>query len=305
MERANLKIVKIKGGAGNQLFQYSFAKWLQATGANVKLDCFCSNGCSNKTCIPIFDKLCVSLAEASQDDIDKVCVFPKRYPLLTFKYKLNTFFEKIFNKRYYFESKRAYVDLTDIQQKYTYFDGYWQSWKYPYFCKEVLIRELRLKNNLSDKSAQIIKRTKTENSVFIGVRKGDYVSSRSARNRYGSFSNEYYLNAMKYIAERLSNPIFYVFSDDIEWCKQHLDFGSFNVVYREKKDQTSDVEELFIMASCKNAIIVNSTFQWWGAFLQTNTDKIVICPYEWFSDGSKIDICPPEWIKLKRNGEFN
>ena len=104
---------------------------------------------------------------------------------------------------------------------------------------------------------------------------------------------------MSYIAKRLYDPVFYVFSNDVQWCKEHLKWDDFNVQYREQEQQVSDLEEFFIMQSCRNAIIINSTFHWWAAYLIDNPDKIVIHPSKWFFDNKPIDIYHPDWVTVE------
>lgn len=298
-----MKIVKIKGGIGNQLFQYAFALNIKKKlKEEVKLDFSSCYGCSDKTCEDRLKLFSITLPEASVSEIKSVRKFYSKSPLLTFKYKVATFMDAKFNKRYFFEKERKYLDNIDYTN--TYFDGYWQSWKYVYFVNNELKESLIPSYELNDKTKTTISKIEKENSVFIGIRRGDYVSTKSARDRYGSFSKEYYLNAMNYISSKIENPVFYVFTNDVPWCKNNLDFSKFNVVYREKEDQVSDFEELIIMSRCKHAIILNSTFHWWGAYLIENPNKIVIAPKCWYTDGTDIEIVPEDWIKMERDGKL-
>ena len=105
---------------------------------------------------------------------------------------------------------------------------------------------------------------------------------------------------MGYIKERIENPVFYVFSNDIEWCKNNIDWLDYNVKFRNKEDQVDDFEELIIMSSCKHAIVVNSTYNWWGAYLIENPNKIVCCPDRWFFDDKPIDIIPDNWVRISK-----
>ena len=100
---------------------------------------------------------------------------------------------------------------------------------------------------------------------------------------------------MAQIEARVENPIYHVFSNDIPWCKENIDWGKRNIIYREKAQQTDDFEELMLMASCKHAIIVNSSYHWWGAQLIKNPEKLICCPSKWFFDDKPIDIIPPDW----------
>ena len=104
---------------------------------------------------------------------------------------------------------------------------------------------------------------------------------------------------MKKISEKTENPIFYIFSNDINWCKQNLALdNSFKIVYREPEQQVDDFEELMLMSSCKHAIMVNSTYHWWGAYLIKNKNKVICCPKKWFFDDKPIDIIPNDWVVI-------
>lgn len=294
-----MKIVKIKGGLGNQLFQYSFLKSLQIKYGceNVKADLSFYNGIKNDNVkVPRIEKLKVILNIASNKELSDACMFKHVGNPKTIKYKANIFLEKSFNKNYYFENDRDYRDLSKILN-FKYYDGYWQSWRYMEGIENTLRNEFVLKDKLSVETKKTIDLISNENSVFIGIRRGDYLANNRSRKRFGIFSNDYFNKAVEIIKEKVDNPILYVFSNDIKWVKENMKFNC-ETVYREDEDQTSDIEELFIMASCKHAIIVNSTFYWWGAWLINNKDKIVIAPDKWFADGSPIDIVPETWIKI-------
>jgi len=294
-----MKLVKFKGGLGNQLFQYSLIRnfEIKYNLKHIKGDFSYFNDINNDTVrLPRIKKLKVNITIASKEDVSEICKFKKSGNPLGLKYKSKIYFEKTFNKKYYFESDRSYRDLSTLLN-YNYYDGYWQSWKYVEEIEDNLRKEIQPNFELSSQTKKIIAKMENENSVFIGIRRGDYLTTKKDINHYGSYSINYYLKAIEYIKKNVDNPIFYVFSNDITWVKENLDFKT-DVIYRDDKEQTSDVEELFIMGTCKHAIIVNSSFYWWGAWLIENQDKIVIAPNNWFADGSKIDILPQNWIKI-------
>lgn len=300
-----MKIVKIKGGLGNQLFQYAFARLIQAkTGEEVKIDMFSlidrKKDSNQKSVlfsvfVPRLFKMNLALSSAETCDIAEVCRFRHRGDPRTLIYKAGILFEYLLNPNYYFEKNRGYVDPSKIQ-KYSYFDGYWQSWRY---VDEILPRiqnELQPKSPLHDSTLRMIDEVSGVNSVFMGVRKGDYSNSK---RHFGVFTNDYYQKAMRYIAEHVENPVFYVFSNDISWVKNNIDFAGKTVIFREPEDVVDDFEDLFIMASCRHSIIINSTYHWWGARLNNRPDKIVVAPEKWFFDDSPINIIPPYWVRLK------
>lgn len=291
-----MKIVKIKGGLGNQMFQYAFAKLLEKrTGEIIKLDFsqFILLG-NDEIRQPRIKKFHMNLENASQEEIKLICKLKHNGKPFTLYYNIMIFIESKINKSYFFESNRAYINPNKLLEK-NYFDGYWQSYKYVDEVIEELKTEFKPESKLSDKSLKIKEKMENENSVFIGVRKGDY--SKNSKH-YGNLNSEYYEKAIKTIEKKVENITFYIFSNDISWCKKNLDLKKKNVIYRNPEEQVSDFEELILMSSCKHAIIANSTYHWWGATMIENKGKIICCPKKWFFDDKPIDIIPKQWIKI-------
>lgn len=295
-----MKIVRFKGGLGNQLFQYTFLKNLESCqpSSNVYAD-FTDYTLIDKDSIrvPRIKELKIRINEAEKSLIKKVVIFERNTNPIRLKSKIKIGIEGVFNKKYYFEKNRAYSNLKKIK-KYTYFDGYWQSWKYVFPMEKELRKEITPRNSLSETTQSVINIIKNESSVFVGIRCGDYLTNKKMVKHYGGFQKDYYLKAMGYMCKQLKDPTFYIFTNDLDFVKKELDLSCFNVKYREDEDQTNDLEELFVMGACKHAIISNSTFNWWGAWLIENKDKIVIAPKKWFHDNKPIDIVPPEWIRM-------
>jgi len=292
-----MKVVKLKGGLGNQLFQYAFAKLLeQLSQDEVKIDASYFNGTGDdKIRKPRLYRYNISLLTANEFDIARVCKFVHKGNPLTLKYKLGIVSEILFNSKYYFEKSREYREVEKILN-YSFFDGYWQSWEYVNKVWNLLITDLSIQDRLNAKTIQMIDQVKSEESVFIGIRKGDYTGNIK---HFGSFSQDYYDRAMTYISARVENPVFYIFSNDITWVKQNMNFPKSNVFYREDFDVIDDFEELQIMANCKHSIIANSTYHWWGARINDNDKKIVIAPRTWFFDNKPIDIISPRWVTIE------
>lgn len=291
-----MKIVKIKGGLGNQLFQYCFAKLLERkTGETIKLDFSSFNGLKNDYVrVPRIKKYNISLQDANAKELGDVLLLPHHGNSQTFKYRGGILFEAALNRKYFFEKDRSFRPI-DSLTKYEYLDGYWLNWKYVEDIHEEVFKEFEYEGEISSKTQQTINEVAESNAVFVGVRRGDYGAEKS---HYGSFSIDYYDKAIQIIKERVDNPVFYIFSDDIDWVKKNMEFGKYKSIYRNKEDITDDFEEFLIMQSCKHFIIVNSTFHWWAARLNRVADKTVIAPAKWFVDKKPIDIIPPGWIKL-------
>ena len=124
------------------------------------------------------------------------------------------------------------------------------------------------------------------------------MDSTTTNKFHGVCSLEYYANAIKNVSEKVVNPVFYVFSDDIAWVKENLkiDFPTKYV----SDGILKDYEELMLMSYCKHNIIANSSFSWWGAWLNKNPEKVVVAPKQWFADESvdTSEIIPETWIRL-------
>lgn len=135
------------------------------------------------------------------------------------------------------------------------------------------------------------------NSVSIGVRRGDFADEPVSRVAHGTIPLEYYYEAIKQIAERVRNPIFYIFSDGIEWVKQNLqpDYPHF---YVSGNDLTFQ-EEFWLNSKCKHHIISNSTFFWWSAWLGNYPDKVTYAPKYWHHKYKpRPDFFPIGWTLL-------
>lgn len=136
---------------------------------------------------------------------------------------------------------------------------------------------------------------KSSNSVLLNVRRTDYLNT----HYHGVMDKEYLEKGIEIIKSKIEKPYFFLFSDDIEWCKENLKYEDMTIVdHSYKGDRFSYYLQL--MMNCKNFIIPNSSFAWWAAWLNNDDDKVVICPKNWFTD-SKIDtsdLIPENWIRI-------
>lgn len=293
-----MKVVKLKGGLGNQMFQYAFAKYLEIENdEKVFLDFSTYKFRNDSVRKPRITEFNISLEAADENVIKSVCFFKHKGDMLKSSYKVLIGLETIFNKKYLFQRGIKPIDLKSLK-KYNYYDGYWQSWKIVEFVKDVLKEDFNAKRHISDIAEKKILEVNRENSVFVGIRRGDYIDNKRNLKIYGTFDEVYYMEAMKIISQKVPNARFYIFSNDMEWVKKNMEFKHFNVTYNNVSGSVSDFEELLIMSKCKHAIICNSTYYWWGAWLIENPNKVIVAPKNWFANGKNIDIIPDEWIKL-------
>lgn len=300
-----MKIVKFKGGMGNQMFQYAFLRHLQICyqQTDVKADFSYFSQCEeDKIRIPRIMEMKATCDVATEQELKSLLHFIPCGEVLGLKYRLMVGLQAKLNARYYFEKNRAYREVHKLL-KYDYFDGYWQSWRYLEPIRGVLLEEFKPKGKLNEKTLRMVKKLSDCNSVFLGVRRGDYISDKQSLAHYGDCDLDYYKRAVKLIQEKVEKPVFVFFSNDIKWVKENLneqtlDCKGVEFIYRNEEDIFNDFEELFVMASCKHAVIANSTFHFWGAWLIENSNKIVIAPKDWFKDDKPIDIVPDSWIRL-------
>lgn len=191
----------------------------------------------------------------------------------------------------YFHFWPAIYEITD---SVLLWKSYWQSEQYFADIASV-IRADFTPNTISARSRQIAERMKNCQSVAVHVRHGDYTQSTIHR----VLPLSYYSKAMCYLEQRLRNLRWFVFSDDLPWCKQAFK-GTSNLEFIDKADPKSDYEEIWLMSQAQHAITANSTFSWWGAWLNQHDGKIVISPNEWFENSvlSTKDLIPHTWIRL-------
>jgi hypothetical protein len=176
-----------------------------------------------------------------------------------------------------------------------------QSYTYMIPIRDILLSDFSFKQELP-KSIQKIREDMTNsNSVSLHIRRGDFIESEEQIKLFGSICIiQYYLNAINYLKNKYSDLRFFIFSNDIAWTETNFAFLE-NVFFVDtSKENPSDYYDLFLMTQTQHNIIANSTFSWWGAWLNQNPSKIVITPDRWLGNDWLLidDICPPEWVRI-------
>lgn len=184
-------------------------------------------------------------------------------------------------------------------RKDTFFVGYWQSEKYFLNYREDLLKQFTLPAPLSDKAQKIKDQILDSTSVSLHIRRGDYVSDSKTKAVHGVCSLEYYKKGMERIQNTDPDATFFIFSDDLAWAKENLDFIN-KIKFVGLDKNAPDQEEVYLMSQCKHNIIANSSFSWWGAWLNENKGKIIIAPKQWFQDDAKDtkDLIPDSWVRI-------
>lgn len=292
-------IVRLTGGLGNQLFQYAFARSVSSrlkTDFRLDTSAFDTYYKLHKYSLGHFN-----IQERFAKDSDffgfvwlrkRHKIFDASYAHLRLKSKLMPF---------YYPEQRFHFDPAVFSKNGTYFDGFWQTEKYFSGIAPELRKELTLTKPLSAYSQNIFEKIKNSRAISIHVRRADYVTDRSANHTFGTCSMDYYQRAITHITRSKPSPHFFVFSDDYDWAVENFKSLPYPVTC-VKNTAEKNYEDLTLMSSCAHHIIANSTFSWWGAWLNPNKNKIVIAPKQWFNSKKTTtdtkDIIPDGWIKL-------
>jgi hypothetical protein len=182
-----------------------------------------------------------------------------------------------------------------------YFTGYWQSFKYFDTIRTELYNEFTPCCSLSESSFDAISEIGDSNSVGIHIRRGDYVSSRSASSYHGALSLDYYRRALQLCLGSLGDIKLFLFTDDVDWCANNISFGSVNLSFVSLDGSSGDWEDLWVMSHCRHHIIANSSFSWWSAWIAdhrfSDKNRFVCAPSNWFASSliSAPDRFPAHW----------
>lgn len=275
-------IVNLTGQFGNQMFQYALGRHLQLQGKKVLYykDYYNQHPEHDFALNRIFG---VSIPEATTDQV--LAYREDRHRII------DRIRRKLFGRHEHVFSEIGSASLDYKPQvfdvKKGIIDGYWQSEKYFLSISDV-IREDFTFSAVSDRNTSLAEEMKEVTSVSIHVRRGDYLGG------FPVMDEAYYNPAMSYFLEKYKNVHFYVFSNDIEWCREHLKaeiiaFIDWNV------GKNSPID-MWLMTQCKHNIIANSSFSWWGAWLNENEGKEIIAPKTWFTFPATPDVYCKDWI---------
>lgn len=188
----------------------------------------------------------------------------------------------------------AVLDLRDESS----LDGYFQSEKYFKGIEQVIRNDLQFRVSFSDRKVTAYQeKISDSDSVAIHIRRGDYLR----KPLHNICTAGYYLNSIEYIRESLADPHFFVFSDDIAWCRTNMKSGDYDFVDLDVTGRR--LVEFHLMGSCKHIIISNSSFSWWAAWLNSNPDKIIVSPSRWFNDETMntqalMHTIPGSWVRI-------
>ena len=291
-------IVELQGGLGNQMFQYAFGKSLAIklnTPLYFDISCFeLENEKSDKMRPYQLDLFNLPIKFAKKNIINQF-LNPSK-----FQRGLNKF--GFLKKTYYKEYSFLFDPKVNIQSPSVYFGGYWQSEKY-FATSDSIKQALNFKKSLNYESEMLkLEILQKENSVSIHVRRGDYILSPESIQFHGTCTIDYYKSAINLIREYVNKPFFYFFSDEPKWVEQNIVSGLTNYTIVKHNQGADSWQDMALMSKCKHHIIANSSFSWWGAWLNTSPNKIVIAPKNWFAkpdlNQQSETLIPENWIRI-------
>lgn len=292
-----MKIVRIFGGLGNQMFQYALAIALQEhlRGELVAIDCSIMRGYPLHNGYEIDRIFGTRLRQASNIQIAKVAWILPNYRLWQLGKRLLPC-----RKNMIIESaSMKFIPEIFTPHRNLMIEGYWQSERYFVNSREAVLRAFSFPRFEHDsKNEYLSKKFIGKNVVGIHVRRGDYLN---IPNTLGICDLGYYRRAIHYIKEMNMPDMFVIFSDEIEWCQKYLcdEFDNTEAIYVNWNKGLESFRDMQLMSLCSHNIIANSSFSWWGAWLNCNPNKIVIAPYKWMNSDGWSDIIPDNWTKIK------
>lgn len=278
-------IFEFNGGLGNQMFQYAFYLSLRQRFPDLNYKCYIRR----------------KFMEKSHYGYELQKVFGIQVEETG---RLNI----ILADRFYRKTQIPYRVVQDKGQGYdqevyekisnsSFVRGFWQSEKY-FKEIETSVRNAFTFQPITDsKNSRLLQRIHDCESISLHVRKGDYLKFPSVYVDLAA--KNYYQSAITYMQEHFNNPKWFIFSDDIAWCKEHLDIV--DAVYVDHNVGESSYYDMYLMSMCKHNIIANSTFSWWAAWLNRNQNKIVISPDIFIKNHDQLnrDIVCENWKKIK------
>lgn len=288
-----MKIVNIIGGLGNQMFQYALAVVLQKKfpDETVKIYTGAFNGYSLHNGFELPKIFNLRISQASHWEVFKVY-----WPIM--HYRLWQIAHHLLPSRKGFKEDSDTVINVEVFKLKSFFDGYFQRYALFESAKSEIHETFRFpefsdKNNF--KAQEFLRKGE---SVSIHVRRGDYLSNSAYS---GICTMEYYTEAIKVIKEKTSVDRVLIFSNDITWCKTAFNkkLDGLNIMYVDWNVGPESFRDMQLMSLCDHNIIANSSFSWWGAFLNPNPKKIIICPSKWMNCNGWDDIIPDDWTKIR------
>lgn len=295
-------IVSLFGGLGNQMFQYAAAKALALKyGYKLKMDVSLLQDRTPKSGftyrdyeLNIFqiDDEIASVKEVKQfvPDLWHSPEYLKQF------YKLKRLFtgKHLYREQAFFQYNTAFDKMPDN----TFLYGYFQTEKYYLGQESILRKSFALKSKLDEENLRLITELEKENSISVHIRRGDYANSDFEMLT----ADMYYIPAIEQILSKIPDAKFYFFTNDLDWTRQTFNGLDIDKKFITHNSGSNSFKDMILMSHCKHNIIANSSFSWWGAWLNAHPEKTVIAPTNWYKSGRYVgktgDLIPASWIRI-------
>jgi len=288
-----LIVSKLCGGLGNQMFQYALGRRL-SLDRDVPLMLRYANATSDTSRVYALGRFKIQAALASAAYMAWLQPWPRVMPR-----RLAGLPRWPGRARYVRENGFPFDPDVLNAPAPACLEGYWQSEKYFLDAAPRIRSDFQLAEPMTETRQEVARQITDSMAVSVHVRRGDYVANPVISAYHGSFGPDWYEAAMTRMADTVDNPQFFVFSDDPAWARANLP-QRWPIAFVEPQSDRRDFEDLHLMAACRHHIIANSSFSWWGAWLNPRDDKRVIAPQRWFNQASNDtrDLIPPGWQRM-------
>ena len=292
------RIVELTGGLGNQMFQYEFGRYLQKRypADIIKYDLSYFSARNSIRDFALGKAFGIVPEAANVKEIRKVRGYSP------YDGKVMKLLSGIVTKK----AKIPFEVVEDLDREFsedyvgsetdTYYSGYWQNEKVFSSFREEVLKDYNVSDEFPCELTELLQEIKDTEAVAVHVRLEDYLQDNNYKVYGGICTREYYEKAISYITENVQEPVFYLFSTDLDSAREYLPDGieCHQMSYKGQRDYL----DMYLMSRCKHHIIANSTFSWWGAWLNRREDKIVVCPGRWFNNHDVYNQYCDGWIRI-------
>ena len=291
-------IVRLIGGLGNQLFQYAAARRLavkQQTSLKLDITNFAKDPLRTYSLAPFRTQA----APASSAELNQA-IGPQDSVIGKFLFRARQALPSQTNWTVLREARVGPLDeRVLLATGNIYLNGYWQSEKYFDDIADAIREELTVRLAPDACNGAMIEAIQNAEAVSIHIRRGDYVSNPHTNRVHGTCSLDYYQQCVRQICDEIHNPHFFIFSDDQQWVKDNLQIAR-PTTFVDHNSAATAHEDLRLMSLCKHHIVANSSFSWWGAWLNPSPTKIVYAPQRWYNDPTvnTRDVVPSSWRRV-------
>lgn len=284
-------VTRLIGGLGNQMFQYAAGRALaQRLGVEIRID---RRGFAD------YQTHAFGLQHFAANPRD---ASPKDLPRMQRESRFNRLLRRFGGGAIRVFGEPSFHFTPDVLTlpDGTYLDGYWQSEQYFVDVEQTIREDFRILTPPSAENLVWLDKINSVRSVSLHVRRGDYVNSPSASAVHGACDLDYYRRGVEEVAKRAGNDIeLFVFSDDPDWAAEKLRL-QYPTHFVRHNNADTNYEDLRLMSACQHHVIANSTFSWWGAWLDPRLDSIVVAPQQWFRSDKldARDLVPARWVRV-------